>query len=101
LTESRREVRATQAFFEQLDEQLGGERGSDGEPSSYDFHSHDLFAIVERFATEWDRLPVLIDGRMDYRVLIGTGMLVRGFVVTGQLAADGAVELVAIEIDRS
>ena len=101
MTESRREVRATQAFFEQLDEQLGDERGSNGEPSSYDFQSHDLFAILERFATEWDRLPELIEGRMDYRVLIGMGMLVRGLLVTGQLAADGAVELVAIEIDRS
>ena len=71
MTEPRREVRATQAFFEQLDEQLGDERGSKREPSSYDFQSHDLFAIVERFATEWDRLPVLIDGRTDYRVLVG------------------------------
>ena len=41
----------------------------------------------------------MIPGRADYRVLVGTGMLVRGFVVTGQLAGDGAVELIGIEID--
>lgn len=96
---SRREVRATQAFFEELDSQLGDERGANGEPSSYDFQSHELFSIVERFAEDWDRLPELIAGRTDYRVLVGAGMLVNGFVVTGQLASDRAVELVAIEID--
>lgn len=100
MTESRREVRATQAFFEELDQQLGAERGPNGEPSSYDFQSHELFAIVECFAEDWDRLPELIHGRPDYRVLIGSGMVVRAFVVTGQLASDGAVELTGIEIDR-
>ncbi len=61
LTKSRREVRATQAFFEELDQQLGDERGPSGEPSSYDFQSHELIAIVERFADDWDRLPELIE----------------------------------------
>jgi len=100
LSDLRREVRATQAFFEELDSQLGDERGPNGEPSSYDFQSHELFAIVERFAEDWDRLPELIRGRSDYRVLIGSGMVVRAFVVTGQLAPDQAVELTGIEIDR-
>lgn len=99
MSESRREVRATQSFFEQLDEQLGDERGLNGEPSSYDFQSHELFAIVERFAEDWDRLPKLIAGRSDYRVLVGSGAVVKAFVATVQLAADGAVELVGIEID--
>ena len=46
-----------QSFFENLDMQLRGERGPNGEPSSYDFQSHELFKIVERFAEDWDRLP--------------------------------------------
>lgn len=95
----RREVRATQSFFAQLDELLGDERGSRGEPNSYDFQSHELFAIIERFAEDWERLPRLIAGRDDYRILIGTGMLVAAFSVTGQLAPDDAVELTSIEID--
>jgi hypothetical protein len=99
LTGSRREVRATRAFFEELDQQLGDERGPNGEPSSYDFQSHELLAIVERFADDWDRLPELIASRPDYRVLVGAGMVVRAFVVTAQLASDGAVELIGIEID--
>lgn len=76
---SRREVCATQAFFEGLDDQLGDERGPNGEPSSYDFESYELFVIVERFAEDWDRLPELISGRSDYRVLVGTGTLGTGF----------------------
>lgn len=99
MSNPRREVRATQAFFEELDAQLGGERGPNGKPSSYDFQSHELFAIVERFAEDWERLPELIAGRSNYRVLIGSGMVVRAYVVTGQLEADGAVELISIEID--
>ena len=99
MSESRREVRANQAFFEELDSQLGDERGPHGEPSSYDFQSHELLTIVERFAEDWDRLPELIRGRRDYRVLVGSGMLVRAYVVTAQLAADGAIELIGIEID--
>lgn len=83
-----------------LDHAARRRRGPNGEPSSYDFQSHELFAIVERFAEAWDRLPELIRGRSDYRVLIGSGVVVRAFVVTGQLTLDGAAELTGIEIDR-
>ena len=55
--------------------------------------------IVERFATGFDELPRLIEGRDDYRVLIGAGTLVSGFAVIGQLATDGSVELVQLDID--
>ena len=99
MSDSRREVRATQASFEELDSQLGDERGPSGEPSSYDCQSHELPAIFDRFAQERDRLPELILDRSDYRVLVGSGRLMRAYVVTGQLAPDGAVEFVGSEID--
>ena len=60
----------------------------------------ELLRIVERFATGWDELPELIAGRPDYRLFIGTGTLVAGFSVIGQLAPDGAVELAQLDIDR-
>ncbi len=41
----------------------------------------------------------LIPGRADYRVLISAGMLVARFAVVGQLASDGAVELVQLDLD--
>ncbi len=95
----RREVRATLEFFQDLDRQLHGERGPSGDPSTNDFQTFELLEIVERFATGFERLPELIPGRRDYRVLISTGVLVRAYSVVGQLGRDGAVELVSLEID--
>jgi hypothetical protein len=93
-------VRATAEFFEDLDRQLPAERGSNGEPSTNDFQVFELLRIVDRFAVGFFDLPELIPGRADYRVLIAAGNLVAGFSVVGQLAADGAVELVQLDIDH-
>jgi hypothetical protein len=100
VSEPRRIVRATADFFEDLDRQLGAERGPNGEPSTNDFQVFELLRIVDRFATDWAALPELIDGRPDYRLFIGSGILVAGFSVIGQLAADGSVELIQLDIDR-
>jgi len=54
---------------------------------------------VERFATDFDEMPRLIEGRDDYRVLVASGTLVPGISVIGQLARDGAVELVQLDLD--
>jgi hypothetical protein len=99
LTEERLVVRATLAFFADLDRQLRAERGPNGEPSTNDFQAFELLEIVERFATGFWRLPELIPGRPDYRLLISTGQLVRAFSAVGQLASDGAVELITLNID--
>jgi hypothetical protein len=89
----------TADFFEAVEQQLPAERGPDGEPSAHDFLAVDLLAIVEHFENDWDKLPELIAGRPDYRQLIGTGRMVYGYVAIGQLASDGAVELVGIQLD--
>jgi hypothetical protein len=99
VSDERLVVRATVAFFEDLDRQLSPERGSRGEPSVNDFQALGLLEIVDRFATGFFDLPELVLGRHDYRVLISTGVLVRGFVVVGQLASDGAIELISLELD--
>jgi hypothetical protein len=54
---TRRVVRATPDFFLLLDEQLGDERGPNGEPSAVDFAAYELIPIIEEFATGWDDLP--------------------------------------------
>lgn len=95
----RRVVRVSQAFFEQLDEQLGSDRGRHGEPSVTDFLVLDLPAIVDRFATDFDALPAAVRGVPSIRVLVATGRLVRAVAVLGLLTADDAVEIVDIEID--
>jgi hypothetical protein len=73
----RRPVRATYGFFEDLDRQLGSERGPNGEPSTADFQTIELLRVVDRFAVQFDDLPELIPGRSDYRVLLTSGVLVR------------------------
>lgn len=53
------------------------------------------------FATSFDDLPAMYDGRTDYRYLVTTGSLVAAAIVVGQLHADGSVILFSIEIDQS
>ena len=97
---SRREVRATPSFWADLDRQLRDEAGPGGmPPSRSDFLTYDVIQIVEKFAVGWDDLPTAIPGRDDYRVLISVGRLVPAISVVGQLAPDGAVELVELDID--
>jgi hypothetical protein len=95
----RRLVRVAGAFFDQLDAQLGPDRGPNGEPSATDFLIFDLPVIVEEFATNFAGLPEIVDGLPQARMLIGTGRLVRAFVVYGLVSDDGSVDLVGVEID--
>ena len=99
MTSGRRVVRATARFFSDLDRQLPAERGPNGEPSTNDFQVLDLLRIVEEFATRWNDLPELIPGRSHYRILLATGNVVPRFAVIAQLAPDGAVELVQLDLD--
>ncbi len=78
---------------------LDAERGPNGEPSVNDFLTIDLLPIVDVFATGFDGLPEALPGRSDYRLLVSTGVLVRGVAVIGQLCSDAAVELVYIKLD--
>jgi hypothetical protein len=95
----RRVVRVSAAFFDQLDELLGSERGSVGEPSATDFVVIELPAVVERFATDFESLPEMIEGTPAGRMLIAPGLLVRTFAVYGILVTDGSIELVGITIE--
>jgi len=95
----RRVVRVAPAFFDQLDEQLRAERGPNGEPSASDFVVLELPAIVERFASDFDSLPELIEGTPAARVLIAPGLVVRAFAVYGVSMTDGSVELIGVSLD--
>lgn len=99
MTLGRRSVRVTDAFFEQLDEQLGPDRGPSGEPSATDFLVIELPAVVDRFATDFDSLPEIIEGFSAGRMLIVPGLLVRAFAVYGLLIADDAIEVIGVELD--
>lgn len=96
----RRVVRVSAGFFDQLDALLGAERGLAGEPSAADFVVIELPAVVETFATAFERLPEIIDGAPNGRVLIAAGLLVNASAVYGVLTTDGAVELVGITMEK-
>jgi hypothetical protein len=96
---TRRLVRAGTAFFDDLDRQLGQDRGAHGEPSVTDFLVIEVPAIVERFAARFDALPEAVEGVPQARMVIGTGRLVPAFAVYGLLMSDDSVELIGIEID--
>ncbi len=98
---NRRRVRVDHDFFEDLDRQLGSDRGPNGEPSSTDFIVIDLPPVVDEFAENFDALPMVYPDRPDYRIVIVSGVLVAAAVVIGQLAADGSVVLLSIEIQHS
>lgn len=69
------------------------------QPSWHDFAAADLPDILERFTTDWDHLPLLIPGRGDYRILIAAGRIATFYAIEAQLAGDGSIELVGVEID--
>jgi hypothetical protein len=91
----RRVVRVAPAFFEELDRQLGADRGEHGEP----FLVIDLPAFVDRFATGFEALPEIVEGVPVARVLVATGRLVRAAAVYGLLGPDGSIDLVGVELD--
>jgi len=95
---SRREVRVAESFFEELDRQLGPERGPSGEPSATDFLVVDLPTIVEAFASGFDELPAAIKGLESVRMFIGTGALAQALVMHGIETTEGIIDLVGIEI---
>lgn len=94
-----RPVRITERFFNDVDRHFGPERGPRGEPSAADFTSLELPEIIHVFAETFDDLPELIPGRPDCRILIAAGFFAPRFAVIGQLAPDGAVELVQLDLD--
>ena len=81
-----RTLRVTDTIFEHhLDEQLGLERGPNGEPSATDFLVMELPAIVERFATDFDGLPEIVSGLSAAQLLIATGVLAHGIAHSSEM----------------
>jgi len=92
---SRRTVRATARFFEDLDRQTRTKSRRRRTTSRCSSCSGSSNASLSGS----DGLPTIIPGRDDYRILIAAGSLVAAFSVIGQLAPDGAIELVQLDID--
>ena len=97
----RRLVRVTQSFFDRLDELLPQERGTGGEPSSTDFLLHDLPAIIDQLADDFEGATLAVSQAPGVRVLIATGMLVGALAVYAVLAPDDAIEIIYLDLEES
>lgn len=91
-------VQFLQPFFDELDSQLPGQRGSDGSPSATDFLLYDLPPIRDLLAIGFERNTLEIAGAEPLRVLIGSGTLVHAVAVYAYLASDETVAVIGIEI---
>jgi hypothetical protein len=96
----RRPVRITEDFLRRLDAQLPPDRDG-ATPSRRDFEIHDLLRIVDMFADSWDWLMPSYRDRSEYREWSGVSDLGLAIWVQGQLAPDGAIELVGLEVDTA
>ncbi len=59
----------------------------------------ELPAIVERFATDFDRLPEIVDGVPAGRMLITSGVLVQAIAVFGLATSDITVDLIGLTVE--
>jgi hypothetical protein len=99
VTADRRQVRVTEAFFDQLDELLPSHRGPRGEPSATDFIVIDLPPIVDQIAVGFDGLPEIVEGVPSARMVLGAGRLVARFVVFAVAVDDDSVDVIGVDLD--
>jgi hypothetical protein len=95
----RRPVRVNEAFFRRLDELLPPQRTAAGAPSGTDFLLHDMPRIIDRLADDFETATLPVDEEPRIRMLIASGSLVAFIVVYATLAADGAVEILSLELE--
>ena len=95
----RRSVRVTESFFRQLDELLPPQRTASGAPSATDFPLHDMPRIIDRLADDFESATVPVDEEPRIRMLIASGSLVAFLVVYATIAADGAVEILSLDLE--
>ena len=97
---SRRTVRVTERFFDDLDTLLPPQRTSAGTPSTADFLQYEIPRILELLATNLEGSTAPVAGADDIRVLITSGMLIRHLVAYVFVQTDGLVNVVGLEIER-
>ena len=100
MSAERRTVRATKRFFDDLDRQLPGERGPNGEPPQTISMCSIYCASSTNSLATGTSSPSSYPDDPNTEILLATGNVVALFAVIAQLAQDGAVELVHSSTDR-
>jgi len=97
---TRRQVVVLPGFFDRLDELLPGERTAAGGPSTADFVLHDLTALIDTLAEDFEGRTLPVDGS-GMRILVAAGMIVKFVAVYSRERPDGTIEVVSLDIDES
>ena len=95
---ARRQVRVAPSFFDRLDELLPEERTATGKPSATDFLLHEIPTVIDRLAEDYERHTMVLTAAPEFRVMIAAGILIPRFSIYTLQAADGAVEIVYLEL---
>ena len=95
----RRRVVVLAEFFDRLDELLPAERTDSGGPSTADFALHDLTAIIDTLADEYEGSTMPAPGT-DTRVLVTAGMTVSFVAIYVRLRSDDTVEVLSLDLDK-
>jgi hypothetical protein len=64
-----------------------------------DFGLYELPRLFRDVAEQWDDLFQPIPGRPDYRTFISVGVLVAAMSIDAQLAHDGVIELLSLDVE--
>ncbi len=95
----RRRVVVRPEFFERLDELLPSERSGTGHPSATDFLLHDLAAIIDLLAEDYEGTTMPVPGTT-VRVMVTAGMTVPFVAIYVSLTAEGTVEIISVDFDH-
>lgn len=96
---SRRSVVVLLEFFDRLDDLLPAERTAAGHPSTADFALHDLTAIIDTLADDFDGCTMPVPDT-DTRVLVTAGMTVSYVAIYVRLRSDDTVEVISLDLDE-
>ena len=96
---TRRQVVVLPQFFDRLDELLPAERSPTGGPSTADFALHDLTALIDTLADEYESRTLAVPGT-DVRVLVTAGMTVSFVAIYVREREDGTIEIISLDLDQ-
>lgn len=96
---SRRRVVVLPEFFDRLDDLLPAERTASGLPSTTDFALHDLTAIIDTLADDYEGSTMPVPGT-DTRLLVTAAMTVSFVAIYVRVREDETVEILSLDLDQ-
>ena len=97
---TRRRVVVLPQFFDRLDRLLPHEPSASGNPSTADFVLHDLTAILDTLAEDYEGTTIPAPDT-HIRIMITTGMTVPFVAVYVELRPDETIEIISVDLDRA